>query len=154
MPNIGVAELLIILAVIAVIVLLAILIIGAAVRVSRRPATAPPMQPMMRPTAPHDLEGALRDLIAGGRQIQAIKLLRQHTGLGLKQAKDVVDAIAAGHGHPMFAGLRRPPAGARPDLATRVRELKSAGRTEQAVHLVIGETGMGQSEAEAFVQAL
>ncbi|MBB2910517.1 hypothetical protein FHS43_001780 [Streptosporangium becharense] len=40
------------------------------------------------------------------------------------------------------------------DLATRVRELKSAGRTEQAVHLVRGETGMGRREAELFVDGL
>ncbi|WP_431896843.1 ribosomal protein L7/L12 [Nonomuraea sp. bgisy101] len=151
MPNIGPAELLIVLAVIAVVALLVTLVVTAAVRAARRPATTPPPN---RPVAPHDLEAALRDLVAGGRQIHAIKLLRQHTGLGLKQAKDVVDAIAAGHSHPMLQSLQRPPAGARPDLATRVRELKAAGRAEQAVHLVIGETGMGQGEAESFVQTL
>ena len=37
------------------------------------------------------------DVIAAldsGRPIEAVKLLRQETGLGLKEAKDVIDALA------------------------------------------------------------
>ena len=34
-------------------------------------------------------------LAARGRQIEAIKLLRQEHGLGLKEAKEVVDALRA-----------------------------------------------------------
>ena len=39
-------------------------------------------------------------------------------------------------------------------LATRVRNLKEMGRTEQAVFLVRGETGMDESEAIRFVSSL
>jgi ribosomal protein L7/L12 len=35
------------------------------------------------------------DLLVRGRSVEAIRLVRQATGLGLQQAKDVVDAIAA-----------------------------------------------------------
>lgn len=34
-----------------------------------------------------------RELKAAGRPIQAIKLYRERTGLGLKEAKDAVDAL-------------------------------------------------------------
>ncbi|QDU59287.1 hypothetical protein Pan216_01150 [Planctomycetes bacterium Pan216] len=38
------------------------------------------------------------DLLREGRKIQAIKLVREHTGAGLKEAKEAVEAIAAKHG--------------------------------------------------------
>ncbi|GAA2776076.1 hypothetical protein [Nonomuraea dietziae] len=57
--------------------------------------------------------------------------------------------------HPAMTRLPQPPPRLhQADLATRVRELKAAGREQQAVHLVIGETGMTQGEAQTFVQAL
>ena len=40
------------------------------------------------------LPPALYDFIARGKLIQAIKIYRQTTGVGLKEAKDAVDAIA------------------------------------------------------------
>ncbi|MFG6194036.1 hypothetical protein [Nonomuraea sp. JJY05] len=52
------------------------------------------------------------------------------------------------------AGRRQTYAAAPPDLATRVRLLKQAGRIEQAIFLVRGETGMGQDEAIRFINAL
>ncbi|MEU8249727.1 hypothetical protein [Nonomuraea sp. NPDC048916] len=47
-----------------------------------------------------------------------------------------------------------PAAGPQDDLATRVRRLKEAGRTQQAIFLVRGETGIGQDEAAQFVNSL
>ena len=38
----------------------------------------------------------VRDLVARGNTIQAIKVYREHTGLGLKEAKDAVDALREG----------------------------------------------------------
>ena len=37
-------------------------------------------------------------LIASGKKIEAIKLVRKATGLGLKAAKDIVDAAEKGNG--------------------------------------------------------
>ena len=36
--------------------------------------------------------------IDAGRKIEAIKILREETGLGLKEAKDVVDSLARARG--------------------------------------------------------
>jgi Ribosomal protein L7/L12 C-terminal domain len=40
------------------------------------------------------LPPAMYDLIARGKKIEAIKIYREATGVGLKEAKDAVDAIA------------------------------------------------------------
>jgi len=51
-----------------------------------------------------NLEAELRALLTEGRKIEAIKLYRERTGLGLQEAKDAVEAIAAAHGLPGAAG--------------------------------------------------
>ncbi|MEQ4725101.1 ribosomal protein L7/L12 [Nonomuraea sp. B19D2] len=141
---IGFPEMLIGLTVIAVIV---VAIVRASARGSRPPVFLPP----------DELDHQLRSLVAQGKRIYAIKLLRQHTGMGLKEAKDAVDGLAVGRpiNHP---ALHRPPtapaAAPQADLAARVRQLKEAGRSEQAVHLVRGETGMTEDEALRFLDAL
>lgn len=42
---------------------------------------------------PAATEERARKLIAQGHRIQAIKLIREETGLGLKEAKDVADGL-------------------------------------------------------------
>lgn len=84
----------------------------------------------------------VRAYIYEGKKILAIKELRGITGLGLKEAKDWVDAMAMGHPGP--AG----------SLAQRARTLKAAGDVPGAVALVRGETGMSDVEAEHFVALL
>ncbi|MEU4538733.1 ribosomal protein L7/L12 [Streptosporangium sp. NPDC023825] len=167
MPNLGPVELLIVAALLAVV----LAIVVGAVKAARNGGRAvsggrAPVAPLTPPT-PQRLYETVTGLTRQGRKIQAIKELRQYTGLGLKESKAIVDAVAAGHdmwSHPLMGGFRParpmvpPGAGAAavtgPDLATRVRELKAAGRAEQAVYLVRGETGMGEHEAELFVDAL
>jgi hypothetical protein len=50
----------------------------------------------------HDAE--LVAFLRGGRKIEAIKLHREATGSGLKEAKDYVEALAAQHGIPQAKG--------------------------------------------------
>jgi hypothetical protein len=44
------------------------------------------------------LEGQVLPLLREGRKIQAIKLYRERTGRGLKEAKDAVELLADQHG--------------------------------------------------------
>lgn len=75
-----------------------------------------------KPQAPVVLEGGIGSafqqaaqlaevtrLAQAGQKIEAIKLFRQLTGVGLKDAKDVVDGIAAGSPSPSPASRRRSP---------------------------------------------
>lgn len=49
----------------------------------------------------NDVRTEFWDFLHGGQLIPAIKALREHTNLGLKDAKDVCDAV---RGHMKFAG--------------------------------------------------
>jgi Ribosomal protein L7/L12 C-terminal domain len=49
-------------------------------------------------TATPEVVKQIQDLLAQGRKIYAIKLLREETGAGLKEAKDAVERFAAAHG--------------------------------------------------------
>ncbi|GIH26744.1 hypothetical protein Aph01nite_50540 [Acrocarpospora phusangensis] len=146
MPNLGPTEIIILLILIAIIVG----VIALARSAGARPdATLAWRTPGFLPPVPEHVQERIRELFAEGRKVEAIKVLRQETGLGLKEAKTTAEAIAAGRFIPT------PPD--RPgtnDLAARVLELKAAGRTEQAIYLVRGETGMTHEQAEAFVNAI
>lgn len=49
--------------------------------------------PVERPELPPEALAQVRAALAAGNKIEAIKLYREHTGLGLKEAKDAVDAM-------------------------------------------------------------
>ncbi|GAA3164363.1 ribosomal protein L7/L12 [Nonomuraea roseoviolacea] len=149
--NIGAPEILVLF---SFVVLFVAAIAAVAITRGVRSGT-PPRIP--HPVSPQELDARVRHLAATGQPIHAIKLLRQHTGMGLKEAKDAVDGLA--HGRPIrHPALQSPPA-PQParhtgDLASRVRALKRDGRADQAVFLVRGETGMDHDEATAFVDSV
>jgi len=53
---------------------------------------------------PGSLEAEILGLMQGQQKIEAIKLYRQRTGVGLKEAKDFVEALAAEQGIAPSAG--------------------------------------------------
>jgi ribosomal protein L7/L12 len=89
------------------------------------------------------------DLAASGKQIEAIKELRAVTGLGLRDAKDYVDALVA-------TGEPPPPPSDEVGAATlaRARELVAAGKKIQAVKAVRDDTGWALGRAKDFVDRL
>lgn len=62
---------------------------------------------------PEDVIAAIR----ANRTIDAIKLVRQHTGLGLKEAKDIVDAYVASNPSAVIGAPRAESGGGRLLLA-------------------------------------
>ncbi|WP_309103663.1 ribosomal protein L7/L12 [Microbacterium sp.] len=50
----------------------------------------------IRSTLPAPIVGEIDRLMAGGSPIAAIKLVREHTGLGLKESKEIIDSWPAG----------------------------------------------------------
>lgn len=143
MLGIGVPELLILLVVLVVLVGVVV-----AVGMLARGRTPAPPQPLPDVPLTLELQSRLRTLAAQGQKIQATKVLREATGLSLLDAKNTVDAIAAGGTRPVPAA---PP---RADLAYRARSLGAAGHEDEAVRLVAAETGMSAPEATAFVRSL
>jgi len=125
-----------------------------------------PAAPAPRPAAadvPPDLanldETAFRSRlvqeIAAGRTIVAIKWVRARTGLGLKEAKDVVDALGAGD---VGAPLERP--GDQLDFVddvdfqARLLVELAAGRKLEAIKLYRERTGADLKAAKDAVEAL
>ncbi len=58
-----------------------------------RDLSAPPPRPMVRVGDERIDNDEIRALIRADRKIEAIKLVRERTGLGLAEAKDAVEAI-------------------------------------------------------------
>jgi hypothetical protein len=71
-------------------------------RASGTPDTRVPMMPPSPPHAPNthlsknDVHTQIRDLLSRQQKIEAIKFLRYQRGLGLKEAKDYVEALERG----------------------------------------------------------
>ncbi|GAA4363501.1 hypothetical protein GCM10023088_06430 [Actinomadura verrucosospora] len=98
-------------------------------------------------TVPADVQAKARAMIAEGRWKDAAKFVRQETSLGLRAAKDYVDAVRAGL-------IPVEPPVDRPMLSDRVRAFKTAGDLGSAIALVCAETGMRRDEALRFIEAL
>jgi len=84
-----------------------------------------------------------------GQKIQAIKVYREMTGVGLKEAKDYVDALESG-GQP--AAVNPAPTGSG-DLA-EVHALARQGQKIQAIKLYRQLTGAGLKDAKDYVDRL
>lgn len=68
----------------------------AAPPASNRTADVPVPMFVQNPEMPPDLERRIRLLMAEGKKIQAIKVMREARNLSLKEAKDFVDHLERG----------------------------------------------------------
>ncbi|MGH8105740.1 MAG: ribosomal protein L7/L12, partial [Arenimonas sp.] len=88
------------------------------------------------------------EALQAGQTIEAIKLLRLATGLGLKEAKDAVDAHLQGFSVnvPVI-----PPANQMP---TSVMAALQSGNKIEAIKLLREQTGLGLKEAKDAVEGM
>jgi ribosomal protein L7/L12 len=82
-----------------------------------------------------------------GRKIEAIKVYRAHTGLGLAEAKAAVEAIQAGASPPPLSEIGG-------DLEAELLRLLGKGEKIPAIKLCREQTGMGLAEAKRAVEAM
>ena len=92
----------------------------------------------------------VQDALQRGNLVEAIKLMRAGTGLGLKETKDALEAYM--RGEPPAAGFapKALPAGA--PLPVQVQEALDQGNKIEAVRRLRGLTGMGLKEAKDAVE--
>lgn len=98
-------------------------------------------------------ERELRELVADGQKIEAIKRVRELTGLGLKEAKDYVELLP----HVATLVAAEPTSLVRPDereVEREARALLESGNTIAAVKRVRELTGWGLKESREYVQSL
>jgi ribosomal protein L7/L12 len=127
----------------------------ALVIVSRR-ATRSRVDPTQVSIDP-GLAAQVRDLEAKGKKLEAVRLLRERTGLGLADAVRIVDKLAAS-GKPADLSKKGAPgvatANIGPDHEAELRNLVAAGQQIQAIKMVRELTGMGLKEAKDLVDRL
>lgn len=110
-------------------------------------ATAPPLPPR---AAPVNLDAAIQNAVRAGQKIEAIKLYREKTGLGLKEAKDAIDALFSG-GPP--AQRTAPPSPSSGNLDAAIDAAIRGDQLIQAIKLYREKTGLGLAEAKRAVEA-
>ncbi|MGE0424015.1 MAG: ribosomal protein L7/L12 [Reyranellaceae bacterium] len=118
------------------------------------PPPASPAGPMTSTLTP--LDQYVRKLAAEGNKIEAIKAVREHTGLGLKEAKDYVEAIPNvvplanfGHGAPAEQGLQDEAM-----VREAARQLVAQGRKIEAIKLIRENTGWDLKRSKEYADAL
>jgi large subunit ribosomal protein L7/L12 len=104
-------------------------------------------------TQPQSLDGRVLALVSDGRKIEAIKLYRDLTGAGLKEAKEAVEALERDGSAPSprsASALRQESSGADAD----VLDLLRAEQKIRAIKLYRDKTGVGLADAKNAVEAL
>jgi len=96
-----------------------------------------------------DLESQLKELLARGDKVAAIKLLREARGLELAVAKVEVERLEAGGRLPAA-----PPAAAEGELPEDVRALAAKGDKVQAIRVLRERQGLELAEAKRRVESV
>lgn len=99
-------------------------------------------------------EPQVRARLAAGDKIGAIKLYRKFTGLGLKEAKDAVDAMEAGRSLPSLATSAPHADGIDPTADPEIRSLVQSGQLIEAIKQYRILTGVGLKEAKDAIEGL
>jgi ribosomal protein L7/L12 len=98
--------------------------------------------------------GHIRQLVFEGKKIEAVKLVREQTNLGLKEAKDAVEAIERGETpelSPRATSTMRAVSGIDLD---EINELLLQNKKIEAIKLYRRQTGVGLNEARDAIEAI
>jgi ribosomal protein L7/L12 len=101
--------------------------------------------------APDDLAEQIGDLLAEKRKIEAIKVYREATGAGLKEAKEAVEELESGGS---LATPEKEPESVPFGLEGQVRDLLAQGDKIEAIKLYRGATGSGLQEAKEALESM
>ena len=99
-------------------------------------------------------EGDILSMLEQGRKIDAIRMYREQTGAGLREAKDAVEALERGGSLPKGPQAAGGSAGVRADLKADVWALVQDGQKIQAIKFYRERTGCGLKQAKDAVEAV
>ncbi|ABX02954.1 MAG TPA: hypothetical protein DEF47_02305 [Herpetosiphon sp.] len=116
-------------------------------------------QPPIKPTQTPSFDSAKLDqaqiqlLLSQGKKLEAIKHVRLQTSLGLKEAKDYVEAIERGQS-PLSPVVVEPPVLQLPeDLLREAQIVAQQGNKIQAIKMVREATKLSLKEAKDLVES-
>jgi ribosomal protein L7/L12 len=96
----------------------------------------------------------VRQLVASGCTIDAIKLYREATGLGLKEAKEAIDRYADGGSLELAADVAaRNAVHAGGQIDGEIKKLLEAGRKLEAVKLLRAKSGLDLATAKDIIDS-
>jgi ribosomal protein L7/L12 len=123
-----------------------VVVIPANVFGGRSRQAASPWPALVPGTVP---EEQIRGLLRQSKKIQAIKLYHEATGVGLKEAKDAVEAMERGQAVAAIPTVVT-------DAASQgaIVDLLRQGKKIQAIKLYRDATGAGLADAKEAVEAL
>lgn len=124
--------------------------------------TATPIKLRMTVEISDEVKERIRTLLNEHRKIEAIKVLREATGLGLKGAKDIVDAMANGTPLTQLVGSGNSSTSVDPSLSDRssagvdakVQMLVDQGRKIDAIRELRQQTGLDLKHAKDIVDSM
>jgi ribosomal protein L7/L12 len=96
----------------------------------------------------------IQQLTRAGKKIEAIKLVREQTGLGLKEAKDAVEAIDRGETVELTLRATSTTHGVSGVDLDQINELLLQNKKIEAIKLYREQTGLGLKEAKDAVEAI
>jgi ribosomal protein L7/L12 len=99
------------------------------------------------------LTAQIKELLRKRNKIEAVKVYREATGLGLKESKDFVDAVERGE-LPTPHAAPTPSSPGSDALVSQLHELLRRGSKIEAVKIYRETTGLGLKEAKDFVDSL
>jgi ribosomal protein L7/L12 len=102
---------------------------------------------------PQDLQAQIDELLRSGNKIEAIKIYREATGCGLKEAKDVVEAFEQGSPLTMPETSPAEPSSAS-GMNAQIHDLLKGGNKIEAIKVYREATGCGLKEAKDAVEEI
>jgi ribosomal protein L7/L12 len=110
----------------------------------------PPPLPVAREAAPGstNIDEAIQNAMRAGQKIEAIKLYREKTGLGLAEAKENIEAMMRGDTPAWGTGATSV------DVDTAIQNAIRAGQKIEAIKLYREKTGLGLKEAKDAIDAM
>lgn len=99
---------------------------------------------------PHQIPAAVHEALQRGEILEAIKHLREATGLGLKEAKDVVEALQKGGTVNISMEVKSETTTLSPEALAALQN----GNKIEAIKLVREQMGLGLKEAKDVVEAV
>ncbi len=106
---------------------------------------AGPAARAINPKGFREAEAAAMAAIREGKVIEAIQRYRQHTKLGLKEAKQAVDALSIVHRSDGRVNAK---------LAATLMSMMAAGRKQDALTHLMSNVGYDEAEASALLRTI
>ncbi|MDZ7865673.1 ribosomal protein L7/L12 [Acidovorax sp.] len=106
------------------------------------------------PRPGHPLPPDVQAALDAGQMIEAIKRLRAATGLGLKEAKDLIDAHQRGEAVSVAARAAQQPLDGSFHVPDAVRQALADGNKIEAIRLLRDHEGLGLKEAKERADAI